>query len=248
MNTLPPRLLRLRRLATGLLLVMAGLFVVTRWLEAAHPAWGLVRAFAEAALVGGLADWFAVTALFRQPLGLPIPHTAIIPANKDRLADGIAEFLQQNFLTRRVLSEQLAPFDFAALAAATLRDAALRGWLVERSAWLAGSQLRAGPLLGGWLQAQLAQQRQQAWFEQLIGWARQLLEQHHADVYQKVSEKSPRWMPRRVNDELYLRLMDGLGEMLDTMLAPDSTARLQFEHGVDLFSLSKVTVGDRALA
>ncbi len=232
MKAMPPRLLRLRRLATGLLLAMAGLFVAACWLEPAHPGWGFVRAFAEAALVGGLADWFAVTALFRQPLGLPIPHTAIIPANKERLADGVAEFLQQNFLTRRVLNEQLAPLDFAAIAATALRNDGLRGWLVQRSTWLAGSQLRAGPLLADWLQAQLAQRRHQDWFERIVGWARQALDQHRVDVYRKVSEKSPRWMPRRVNDELYQRLMDGFAEMLDDMLAPDSAVRLQFEHAL----------------
>ena len=69
----------MRRTATGMLVAMAALFVASsHWVEV-HPAWGFVRAFAEAAMVGGLADWFAVTALLRRPLGLPIPHTAIIP-------------------------------------------------------------------------------------------------------------------------------------------------------------------------
>ena len=94
---------RMRRLATGLLLAMAVLYLATRLVEPQFPqfatALGFVRAFAEAAMVGGLADWFAVTALFRHPLGLPIPHTAIIPENKDRIADTMAAFLQENFLT-----------------------------------------------------------------------------------------------------------------------------------------------------
>src|SRR4051812_25851933 len=90
---------RMRRVATGLLLAMAALFVVSSLLLRAHPAWAFVRAFAEAAMVGGLADWFAVTALFRHPLGLPIPHTAIIPRNKDRIGDSLAAFLRSNFLT-----------------------------------------------------------------------------------------------------------------------------------------------------
>src|SRR5258707_12215312 len=62
----------------------------------------LLRSVAEAALVGGLADWFAVTALFRRPLRLPIPHTAIVPANKDRIGEGLARFLDRNFLTREL--------------------------------------------------------------------------------------------------------------------------------------------------
>ncbi len=232
MNAMPPRLLRLRLLATGLLLLMIVLFAVARWLEPGRPAWGFVRAFAEAALVGGLADWFAVTALFRQPLGLPIPHTAIIPANKDRLADGVAEFLQQNFLTRRVLAEQLAPLDAAAFLCAMLRDEPRRRWLAAQLAAAAGSTLRPGRLLAAWLNGQLDRQRHQLWFGQVIAWARRTLTQHHADIYQKVSEKSPRWMPRRVNDELYQRLMDGLDELLDELLAPDSAARAQFAHAL----------------
>ncbi|MEO7654966.1 MAG: DUF445 family protein, partial [Sphingomicrobium sp.] len=84
--------------ATGLLIVMAGVFFTARHFESAYPWLGYVKAFAEAAMVGGLADWFAVTALFRHPLGLPIPHTAIIPRNKDRIGEALARFLNENFL------------------------------------------------------------------------------------------------------------------------------------------------------
>ncbi len=84
---------RMRIIATGMLVAMAALFLLASYLQDLHPAWGFVRAFAEAAMVGGLADWFAVTALFRHPLGLPIPHTAIIPRNKDRIGDTLALFL-----------------------------------------------------------------------------------------------------------------------------------------------------------
>ena len=87
--------------ATGLLVFMAAVFFAARHFEAAYPALGYVKAFAEAAMVGGLADWFAVTALFRHPLGLPIPHTAIIPRNKDRIGEALARFLTRNFLIPR---------------------------------------------------------------------------------------------------------------------------------------------------
>ena len=83
----------MKRVATGLLVVMAAIFFAARRYEAAYPALSYVKAFAEAAMVGGLADWFAVTALFRHPLGLPIPHTAIIPKNKDRIGEALANFL-----------------------------------------------------------------------------------------------------------------------------------------------------------
>ena len=82
----------------------------------AHPAWGYALAFTEAAMVGGLADWFAVTALFRHPLGLPIPHTAIIPRNKDRIASTMAAFLRENFLTPQVIARRTRGFNFAGVA------------------------------------------------------------------------------------------------------------------------------------
>jgi uncharacterized membrane-anchored protein YjiN (DUF445 family) len=103
--------------ATLLLLGMACVFIVTTIYRDAHPALPWIRAFAEAAMVGGLADWFAVTALFRHPLGLPIPHTAIIPANKDRIGDSLATFLKENFLTPGVVARRLEEVDMAAAAA-----------------------------------------------------------------------------------------------------------------------------------
>lgn len=104
---------RMRWTATGLLAVMAVLFFTTHGLVGDHPAWGYVNAFAEAAMVGGLADWFAVTALFRHPLGIPIPHTAIIPENKDRIADTMAQFLQENFLTPAVVARRMSGMNVA---------------------------------------------------------------------------------------------------------------------------------------
>ncbi|MGL4543781.1 MAG: DUF445 family protein, partial [Polymorphobacter sp.] len=113
---------RMRLAATLLLLAMACVFAAaTYWLDA-HPALPWVKAFAEAAMVGGLADWFAVTALFRHPLGLPIPHTAIIPSNKDRIGDSLAVFLKDNFLTPSVVARRLEDFDMAGAAARWLKS------------------------------------------------------------------------------------------------------------------------------
>src|SRR5690606_20661015 len=106
-------LTRMRRFATLILVMMSAVFLVTKWLEKAYPELSWIRAFAEAAMVGGLADWFAVTALFKRPLGLPIPHTAIIPANKERVAGTMGRFIQKNFLSEEVLGQKLQQLDIA---------------------------------------------------------------------------------------------------------------------------------------
>ena len=98
---------RMKALALGLLVFVTIVFLVTRWLEDDHSWVGYIRAFAEAAMIGALADWFAVTALFRHPLGIPIPHTAIIPNRKDQIGESLGEFVQTNFLTQEVLHERL---------------------------------------------------------------------------------------------------------------------------------------------
>jgi uncharacterized membrane-anchored protein YjiN (DUF445 family) len=112
----------MKRIATGLLLVMAVLFVVARFFEHVHPALGFLKAFAEAGMVGGVADWFAVTALFRHPLGLPIPHTAIIPTNKDRIGETMAQFLRTNFLTAPVVARRMQRIDVAGAIGRFLAD------------------------------------------------------------------------------------------------------------------------------
>lgn len=90
---------QMKLVATGMLVAAAAVFVVCVIFGDGHGLWGYVQAAAEASMVGGLADWFAVTALFRHPLGIPIPHTAIIPRKKDQIGEALASFVQQNFLT-----------------------------------------------------------------------------------------------------------------------------------------------------
>ncbi len=115
-------LVRMKIAATGFLLAATVVFVVARSLEDQWSWLGYVRATAEAAMVGALADWFAVTALFRRPLGLPIPHTAIIPNRKDQLGRGLGTFVQTNFLAPAVLSERLQAVGVARRMGAWLAD------------------------------------------------------------------------------------------------------------------------------
>ena len=121
LNLNQPGAAGMKAAATGLLIVMAGLFALTRALQPRDPWLGFVKAFAEAAMVGGLADWFAVTALFRHPLGLPIPHTAIIPRNKDRIGEALANFINENFLVPSIVARRMSGIDVAGAAGRFLR-------------------------------------------------------------------------------------------------------------------------------
>ena len=131
-------LARVKLAASLLLLAMAALFLVARHYEPTHWAWGYVASFAAAATVGGLADWYAVVALFRRPLGLPIPHTAIVPRNHERIADNLGNFIETNFLAPEAVEEKLGEVDFARHMATWLEDR-------ERSAALAAFVVRMLP-------------------------------------------------------------------------------------------------------
>ena len=104
-------LARMRGLATGLLFLMTAIFIATRLAPIGWTWTAYVQAFAEAGMVGACADWFAVTALFRRPMGLPIPHTGIIPRNKDRIGEALGDFIANNFLTPGVLDARLRRFE-----------------------------------------------------------------------------------------------------------------------------------------
>jgi uncharacterized membrane-anchored protein YjiN (DUF445 family) len=129
---------RVKALATVVLAGTLALFVTAKALLPLHPIFGFVAAFAEAATIGGLADWYAVVALFRRPLGLPIPHTAIIQSNQHRIADKLGEFIELHFLEAAPVEAKLRQIDFASFIAEWLRDR-------KRSADLARFTLRLLP-------------------------------------------------------------------------------------------------------
>lgn len=202
---------RMRWTATGMLGAMAVLFFTSHGLVGDHPAWAYVNAFAEAAMVGGLADWFAVTALFRHPLGLPIPHTAIIPMNKDRIADTMAQFLQENFLTPAVVARRMAGMnvakavgDFLVVSpeeAETDTRTRITGGAAELLAEVLesldpdrlGNQVRAGlgaqlskidmsPLAGRMLESAMTDRRHQPLIDGFIRWAGLTLEDNEETI------------------------------------------------------------------
>ena len=243
----PPALVRMRLVAGALLLLMAALFAGTRALGPVHPVVGYLRAFAEAAMVGGLADWFAVTALFRHPLGLPIPHTAIVPRNKDRIGDTLATFLRDNFLTPGVVARRMGAIDVAGTAGrwlaqpqsgnARLRHGAARlfadmldafdqqrlGGMVKTTI---GSQLRAldvAPLLGQAIDAAIAEDRHLPLMDSIIQWAAQTLATSQPAIRKVVHERAGgllRWTGLDVT--IADKIIDGLDQLLAEMASNSS--------------------------
>lgn len=246
------QLQRIRAIATGLLVVMAIVFVVSKMLQPNYPYLSFVRAFAEAAMVGALADWFAVTALFRRPLNLPIPHTAIIPRNKDRIGESVANFLEHNFMTREVLKEELKQVDFAGVAAHWLAVPANRrsvsaqivkgipaffrlvedddiGRFLQKAIAETLKNIKAAPVLGDVLEILVINGRHQLLFDHLIVWASNALERNRPLIRQKVFEKSPRWMPRMLDERLYERILAEAESILEEMKDLDSEWRMRFQ-------------------
>jgi uncharacterized membrane-anchored protein YjiN (DUF445 family) len=230
----------MRRLATWLLVFMAATYLAARWAETVYPAASFVRAFAEAAMVGGLADWFAVTALFRHPLGLPIPHTAIIPHNKDRIGDTLAQFLRDNFLTPAVVARRMARFDLAAAAGAFLAAPPdMEGQLRKGASRLfadviasldderLGSFFKAGiadrlraldvsPLLGQALDAAIREGRHEPVIANLIVWGSRTLDANEALIRQLVHDKSGKLLRLTGLDEtLANAILSGLQRLLE---------------------------------
>ncbi len=249
---------RMRRVATGMLLAMAVLFVAARALAHLHPAIGFVQAFAEAAMVGGFADWFAVTALFRHPLGLPIPHTAIIPRNKDRIGDTLALFLRDNFLTPAVVARRMGRLDVASATGRFLSQPSSSDGRLRRGA----SRLAADMLesldparLGGMAKAALVQRMRAIDFAPLIGqaldaamrdgrhgpvldgivrWAGKTLDANEAMIRAMVHARAGkllRWTG--LDENVANAVISGLQKMLQEMAEdPDHPLREKAEEGL----------------
>jgi uncharacterized membrane-anchored protein YjiN (DUF445 family) len=245
--------------ATGLLVVMAAVYGATRAIGPIHPLIGFVKAFAEAAMVGGMADWFAVTALFRHPLGIPIPHTAIIPRNKDRIGDTLAGFLRSNFLTPRVVARRMRSLDVAGAAGkflaqpnhgeGRLRAGASRlaanmiasldqdklGGIVKSAIGNRIRDLDLGPLLGQALSAAILDGRHMPLLDGIIRWAGRTLEANDHLIRQMVHDRAGSVLRFTGLDEnLANAIISGLQKMFDDMAEdPSHPLRGKAEEGLE---------------
>ena len=223
--------------AHGLLLAMLVLYGVTGWFEPQYPWLGYVRAFAEAGTVGALADWFAVTALFRQPLGLPIPHTAIIKRRKDDIGETLADFLATHFLTRETLAPRLERLDAAGVTADWLARADNAQRLTEDVARLLRRLVRTGdnetlralvkdnlrgsleqieitPLLAQLLEMLIRNDPEDTLLGGLVALAQRQFDDNRENLRETVGERTPWWLPDFVDDRIYRQLVTEIEQAL----------------------------------
>ena len=255
----------MKALATGLLLFMAVVFVVAHLNVDRWPSLGYLRAFAEAAMVGALADWFAVTALFRHPLGIPIPHTAIIPRQKDRLGQSLANFVRRNFLTPEALRPRLDGTDFGGAIGAWLSRpenadrvtqdfAGVVRWLLDTvdSATLRDAVRRnlqrtlrdvtVAPLIGRVLELMVSADHHQQLMDTAVGAARQALDENRFAIRLKIRTESPWWVPQFVDEEIYDKIVNEIEGLLNRIGTDENhSARMQFNEKAQEFIASLQT-------
>src|SRR5690348_2658274 len=247
------RLAAARRRATALLGAVTALFIGVTAAGAHGTLLGYVQAGAEAAMVGGIADWFAVTALFRRPLGLPIPHTAVIVERKDQFAATLGQFVQENFLNADVLAERirsagLAPrlaawlagednaarfaghaADVVVTLAGTLRDEDVQSALTAEVT-RAAAGIEVAPLAGRAVGIMIAGGHHAVLFNSMVTAADGYLADHYDELRERFEAEAPRWLPDVVYGRAFDRLHARLRERLAAMAAdPDDEARQQFD-------------------
>ena len=252
-------LAKMKRVATGLLVLSTGVFLVTLLLEHRWPWLAYVRATAEAAMIGGLADWFAVTALFRHPMGIPIPHTAIIPSRKDRVGRSLGAFVQRNFLTREVIAGKLRSAKVAEKLARWLADPANSSFIARRAAHglASGVQLlkdddvqdlidrsverriektEVAPLLGRILAVVTENGRHQEVLDGAIRLLARVVSDNHDTIRDRIERESPWWVPGAVDDKIHEKIVGGIERTLrEVRDDPEHQLRKRFDGMVEEF-------------
>ncbi|HEV2888690.1 MAG TPA: DUF445 domain-containing protein [Jatrophihabitans sp.] len=252
---------RMKLVATGGLVLAAVVFVICKVVGDDRGIWPFIQAASEAAMVGGLADWFAVTALFRHPLGLPIPHTAIIPRKKDQIGESLGDFIQQNFLTPEVVGprlqaaqvprrigewlstgdrpEKLSHEFGVALAGANtvLADEDIR-LAIENFADAQLRRLPAAPVVAKVLDLAVEGNQHQILMNEGLRALMRFLDDNR-DVFRKrVADESPEWVPEWVDGKVFNKLFSSVQNFLaDVASDPEHALRVQFDQRLRLYAV-----------
>jgi uncharacterized membrane-anchored protein YjiN (DUF445 family) len=246
----------MRLLATALLALMSAIFVATYVTKYQWTWLAYLRAFAEAGMIGACADWFAVVALFRHPLGLPIPHTAIVPHNKERIGGAIGRFISNNFLSPKVLTAKIREVDPAGWMARWLANPANANRVARRVATALPQMMRAlprdeinavlaraarsgieaipaAPLASKVLSVLWAQGETQALVERAITIAARMLTDNRDRIKVTVTQKSSRFIPKWVDAIVADKIVSGLTQLLEEMRDPAHPWRTELGVAVD---------------
>ena len=247
---------RMRFLATGLLVLMAAIFVATSLARVPWPWIPYLRAFAEAGMIGACADWFAVVALFRHPFGLPIPHTAIVPRNKERIGAAIGRFISNNFLAPSVLTAKIREIDTAGWLSAWLSNPANPNRIArqvatslpaiiqalprdELNAFVAGAVRRgiemvpAAPLASRVLSVLWAQGEMQGLIDHGIDFAATALANNRNLIKTQVTQKTSRFIPKWVDGIVADKIVSGVAQLLEEMRNPTHPWRAELGTAVE---------------
>ena len=250
------RLVRMKRVATGMLVAVAALFTVSRIYETQYPGLAWIRAFSEAAMVGGIADWFAVTALFRHPMGIPIPHTAIVASRKDRIGKALGNFVQRNFLTRDVVASKLLHMKLGERAARwlaqpehsrRLAEHVARGFsgainvlrdddvqtLVDRGVVSRLRTVQAAPLVARLFEMLTDDGRHHSLLNEGLRVVAKFVDENDEMIRARVKQESPWWVPGVVENRLQDKVISSLEKTLnDVAVDPAHPLRQRYEEAV----------------
>jgi uncharacterized membrane-anchored protein YjiN (DUF445 family) len=253
------RLTRMKRIATGLLAFVTLVFIVTRVLEARYPWLAPIRAMSEAAMVGALADWFAVTALFRHPMGIPIPHTAIVPNRKDRIGQSLGGFVQNNFLSRELIGSKLQAIGISRRIAEWLKEPenartisthaskALAGTVqvlrdedvqdvLDRSVIARIRATRVAPVVGNALSLITSSNRHQELLDEALKLLDRVVDQNDEVIRERIRKESPWWLPGSVDDKIHDKIVTSIENLLHAVSSdPNHPLRARFDAAVDRF-------------
>ncbi len=249
------RLVLMRRRATGMLIAVTLVFLAVTLVGA--DGWlRYVQATAEASMVGALADWFAVVALFRHPLGLPIPHTAVIPERKNQFGETLGDFVQSSFLTPDTIAERIRTAAIGNRLGAWLSQPANADRVARHlvDAGVAGADLlkdddvhRAleqfvrdrveslalAPIAGRALRMATAENRHRELVDAGIKGLDRYLDEHRGELHSRFGEQAPWWLPGAVEDRIFDRLVDGFRAILQQVAAdPDHPLRRDLDERI----------------
>lgn len=249
----------MKRRASGLLVLSTAVWIASSYWMARHPWLAYVRATAEASMIGGVADWFAVTALFRHPLGIPIPHTAIVAARKDQIGRSLGNFVSRHFLSRDVLAARLASLHVSEHLAKWLAVPENSRTLAHHTATALASGARmladedvqalidrvlverirsteVAPILGQMLSLLTAGDRHQELLDEAIGLLARTVDQNQELIRDRIEAESPWWVPGMVDDRIHRKIVSGLDNTLaDVRDDPNHPLRRRFDEALANF-------------